>query len=71
METVQKALRGEDVSLTLDGKVVAELFSSAGAVVRLKAFVYESEEQERMLTVAPTSENSVIVRKKVLGLTSK
>ena len=52
-ETVQKAQRGEDVSLTLDGKAVAELFSPAAAVVRLEDLTYDPEELERMLDDAP------------------
>ena len=52
-ETVQKAQRGEDVSLTLDVKAVAELFSPAGAVVRLEDLTYDPEELERMLDDAP------------------
>ena len=52
-ETVQKAQRGEDVSLTLDGKAVAELFSPAGAVVRLEDLEYDLEELDRVLDDAP------------------
>ena len=52
-ETVQKAQRGEDVKLTLDGKAVAELFSPAAAVVRLEDLTYAPEELERMLDDAP------------------
>ena len=52
-ETVQKAQRGEDVSLTLDGKAVAELFSPAAAVVRLEDLEYDPEALEGMLDDAP------------------
>ena len=52
-ETMQKAQRGEDVSLTLDGKAVAELFSPAAAVVRLEDLEYDLEELDRVLDDAP------------------
>ena len=64
-ETVQKAQRGEDVNLTLDGKAVAELFSPAAAVVRLEDLEYDLEELDRVLdlmlpvTLAPPGNTGI------------